>query len=466
MKLSFLGAARQVTGSCYLLEAGGLRILVDCGMYQERAYLERNWERLPASPATLDYLLLTHAHLDHSGLIPKLVGDGFAGPIVTTAASAELAEIILTDAGKIQEEDAAYKRKRHAREGRTSPRPVVPLYTGEDVKAALPLFEAVGYSEPRQLNDQVTVTFHDGGHILGSAMVELGVRQNGESRTLIFSGDVGQWDKPIIRDPSVFDRADYVVTESTYGARDHQPVGDLETQLADVINATVKDGGNIIIPTFAVERAQELVYHIGELLRENRIPNLMIFLDSPMAVNVTEVFRRHHDCMDEEALEILESGDRLFKYPGLNLVRKTSESKAINRIRGSCIIMAGSGMCTAGRIKHHLVRNIGRPESTIVFVGYQAPGTLGREIVDGQQEVRILGTHHQVKARVAEIHGFSGHADRSGLLKWLGHLKSAPRKVFVTHGEESAANNLAGEIRSRWGWPTEVPSYQDERELE
>ena len=466
MKLSFFGAARQVTGSCYLLEAGGLRVLVDCGMYQERAYLARNWEPLPAAPDSVDFLLLTHAHLDHSGLIPKLVGDGFAGPILATPASVELAEIILTDAGHIQEEDAAFKRKRHAREGRTGPHPVVPLYTSRDVKAALPLFQQVRYNQPRQLNNNVTVTFHDGGHILGSAMLELAVRENGQTRTIIFSGDVGQWDKPIIRNPSVFDRADYVVTESTYGARDHEPAGDPENQLADVINATVDAGGNIIIPTFAVERAQELVYYIGELLREDRIPNLMIFLDSPMAVNATEVFRRHRECMDAEALEILESGERLFKYPGLNLVRRTSESKAINRIRGSCIIMAGSGMCTAGRVKHHLVRNIGRPESTVVFVGYQAPGTLGREIVNGRRQVRILGAQHEVKARVAEIHGFSGHADRTGLLRWLGHLKSAPRRVFVTHGEEKAANRLADEIRSKWSWSVEVPQYQDERKLD
>ncbi len=466
MKLRFLGAARQVTGSCYLLEAAGLRLLIDCGMYQERAFLERNWESLPVAPDSVDFLLLTHAHLDHCGLIPKLVGDGFSGPILTTPASTELAEIILTDAGHIQEEDAAYKRKRHAREGRTGPHPAVPLYTGQDVKAALPLFRPARYGQPCELNEHLTVTFHDGGHILGSSMIELAVRGDGQTRTIVFSGDVGQWDKPLVRDPSVFSRADYVVVESTYGARDHDPAADLADQLAEVVNTTVDAGGNIVIPTFAVERAQELVYFIGELLREDRIPNLMIFLDSPMAVNVTEVFRRHRECMDQEALAILESGEHLFRYPGLKLVRKTSESKAINRIRGSCIIMAGSGMCTAGRVKHHLVRNIGRPESTIVFVGYQAGGTLGREIVDGRSAVRIHGVQRQVKARIAQIHGFSAHADRAGLLRWLGHLEAAPRRVFITHGEEDAATHLAGEIRSKWGWAVEVPHYQDEHQLD
>ncbi len=466
MKLRFLGAARQVTGSCYHLEAGGLRLLVDCGLYQERDFVKRNWQPLPVPPGSLDLLLLTHAHLDHAGRIPKLVGEGFSGPILTTAASAELAEIILTDAAHVQEEDAAFKAKRHAREGRTGPHPVVPLYTGEDVRAVLPLFQAVPYNEPRRLNDHVTVTFHDGGHILGSAMLELTIGENGQARTVLFSGDVGQWDKPILRDPSVFNRADYVVVESTYGARDHETSGDLATQLAEVINATVEAGGNIVVPTFAVERAQELLYYLGGLLREDRIPHLLVFLDSPMAVDVTEVFRRHHDCMDAEAREIVESGRHLFRYPGLNLVSKTSESKAINRIRGSCIILAGSGMCTAGRIKHHLAKNIGRPESTIVFVGYQAGGTLGREIVDGRPTVRIHGIQHEVKARIAQIHGFSGHADRAGLLRWLGHLRSAPRRVFVTHGEESAAEHLAERLRADRGWTVDVPNYRDEYELE
>jgi len=466
MKVRFLGAVRQVTGSRYLLETGDLRILVDCGLFQERAFLGRNWEPFAVPPDTVDYLLLTHAHLDHSGLIPKLVGAGFTGPILTTGASIDLAEIILKDAGHIQEEDAAYKRKRHQREGRTGPYPVVPLYTGDDVQAALPLFERVRYNQPKHLNDRVTVTYHDAGHILGSAMLELTVRENGKTRTVVFSGDIGQCDKPIIRDPSVFEQADYVVMESTYGGRDHQPTRDVDDQLCDIINTTVDAGGNIVIPTFAVERAQELVYDIGRLVREDRIPNLMIFLDSPMAVDATEVFRRHRECLDDEAMEILESGYRLFKFPGFKPVRSTSESKAINRIRGSCIIMSTSGMCTAGRIKHHLVNNISRPESTIVFVGYQAGGTLGRELANGKSPVRIHGQQREVRARITQIHGLSAHADQGALLRWLGHLESPPRCVFLSHGEEEGANHLAGEIRSRWGWAVQVPSYRDQYDLD
>ncbi len=462
MKIQFLGANRQVTGSRYLIEGGGLRLLVDCGMFQERAFTARNWESSPIPPETIDYLLLTHAHLDHCGLIPKLVADGFDKPILTTGPSRELAEIILTDSAHIQEEDAKYKRKRHAREGRTVAHPVVPLYTAEDVEQTLRLVRATEYSKPVTLNDNVSVTFHDAGHILGSAMLELKINENGESRTVIFSGDVGQCDKPIIRDPTMLDHADYIVMESTYGDRDHKKTEAVEDQLCDVINNAVAAGGNILIPTFAVERAQELMYHLGRLLYDDRIPNLMAFLDSPMAVNVTDVFRRHRYCMDAEAHAILDSGEELLRFPGLKLVRSTAESKAINRINGSCIIMAGSGMCTAGRIKHHLVKNVSRPECTVVIVGYQANGTLGRQLVEGKRSVRIHGEEREVNATIEQIHGFSAHADRAGLLSWLGNFKNAPRRVFLSHGEESCAEKLANEIRSKWGWSVEVPEYKDE----
>ncbi len=466
MKLSFFGAARQVTGSCYCLEAGGVRLLIDCGMYQERAYLSRNWEPLPVPPESVDTLLLTHAHLDHSGLIPKLVRDGFTGRILTTSASAELAEIILTDSGHIQEEDAAFKKKRHKREGRRGRYPEIPLYTARDAREAVAQFDTVPYGEPVHLNSRVTVTYHDAGHILGSAILEIAVREDGNTRTFLFSGDLGQRDQPIIRDPSVFRRADYVIIESTYGGRNHGDASDIDDQLADAINEAVKAGGNVIIPVFAVERAQELMYRIGELLREDRVPHLMAFLDSPMAVNVTEVFRRHHECMDAEAIELLDAGERLFQFPGLKLVRHVGESKAINRICGSCIIMAGSGMCTAGRVKHHLVRNISRPQSAILFVGYQAQGTLGRRIVDGSKNVRIHGVEHEVKARVVQIHGLSAHADQTGLLEWLGHLETQPRRVFITHGEETSAQHLADAVRAKWNWEVDVPSYKTECELD
>jgi metallo-beta-lactamase family protein len=466
MKIQFLGAQRQVTGSRYCLEASGLRLMVDCGMYQERAYLARNWEPSVIPPNQIDYLLLTHAHLDHCGLIPKLVRDGFTGTILTTTATKDLAEIVLKDSAHVQAEDLLFKEKRHAREGRVGPHPLIPLYTPDDVEKAMGLFQPVPYDEPKRLNNDVAVTFHDAGHILGSAMIEVSVRKNGENRTIVFSGDIGEWDKPIIRDPSVFDHADCVVMESTYGDRDHEGLGNVEADLADAINATVRKGGNIIIPTFAIERAQELMYHLGRLTASDRIPHLMVFLDSPMAVDVTQVFRRHRECMDDEILELLKTGPLMDRFPGLKLIRETSESKAINHIKGSCIIMAGSGMCNAGRIKHHLANNISRRESTVLFAGYQAIGTLGRLLLDGAKKVRIHGVEHSVKARIAQVHGLSGHAGRSSLCRWVDHFRTPPRRLFITHGEEDASMKLADAIRSKHGGTVEVPHYLDECTLD
>ena len=465
MKLKFLGATRQVTGSRYLVEAGGLKLLVDCGTFQERAFLERNWEPSPVPPDKIDYLLLTHAHLDHSGLIPKLVSEGFAKPVITTEASVELAHIVLRDSAKLQEEDALFKKKRHQRERRKGRYPEIPLYTVKDAEDALPLFRSVPYNEMTRLNDQVSVRFHDAGHILGSAMLELSLRENGQVRTLVFSGDIGQWQKPLVKDPSVFEKADYVVMESTYGDRNHKDEGDIEELLCQVINETVKTGGNLIIPTFAIERAQELLFYLSRLVWEDRIPHLLIFLDSPMAVNTTDVFLKHLDCLDEETQQVLQSHQHPFAFPGLTLVRTVEESKAINRIRGTCIIMAGSGMCTGGRIKHHLEHHISRPGSTILFVGYQAQGTLGRQIVDGHEEVRIHGRRHQVRACIEEIHGFSAHADQDDLLRWLGHLQNPPRQLFVTHGDEKVSQMLADKLQREWNWPVAVPEYQQEYEL-
>ncbi len=469
MKIQFLGAARQVTGSCHFLQAGGLRILVDCGLFQERSHRSRNWDPFPIDPASIDYLLLTHAHLDHCGRIPKLVREGLRCPILTTSPSQALVEIILEDAGEIQEEDARYKRKRHRKEGRTPPRPVEPLYTSKDVKAVLPLIRAVAYGEPVALNEEVSVIYREAGHILGSAMLEVRVIDNVASdppvgrpreRTVVFSGDIGQWDQPIIHDPTLIEKADYVVMESTYGNRNHPDNAGVPEQLEKVINAAVEAGGNIVIPTFAVERAQDLLYHLGQLTREKRIPPLLIFLDSPMAVDVTEVFREHGSSMDEDAQAVIDSGGKLFKWPGVQLVRPTSESKAINRIKGSCIILAGSGMCTAGRIKHHLINNISRPQSTILFVGYQPPGTLGHEIVKGSKSVRIHGKSREVRARIEQISGCSAHADQSDLLRWIAGFQSPIRRVFLVHDEEEAALALSRRIGDNHGYSVEVPEYQ------
>ncbi len=308
VKIQFLGASQQVTGSCYLFEAAGLRLLVDCGLFQERPNLARNWDPFPVPPETIDLVLLTHVHLDHCGGLPKLVREGFSGDIITTSASAELLSIVLMDAARIQEEDAAFKKKRHQKEGRQGAHPEIPLFTVEDVQQTLPQVEETAYSTPVFLNDDLQVAFHDAGHILGSAMLELMVRENGAIRRVLFSGDIGQLGKPLIKDPSIFRQVDYLVMESTYGDRDHKDPNDIETMLSLIINRTVQTGGNVVIPTFAVERAQELIYYLNRLNRARRIPNLPSFLDSPMAVSITDVFEHHPECLDQETLAMLQEG--------------------------------------------------------------------------------------------------------------------------------------------------------------
>jgi metallo-beta-lactamase family protein len=466
VKITFLGAARQVTGSCYHLEAGGMKILVDCGLYQERQFLERNWDPFPVPLGEIDVLLLTHAHLDHSGLIPKIVRDGFSGTILTTAATSDLLSIALMDAARIQEEDAAFKKKRHKKEGRTGSHPEIPLYTVEDVQRAMPLVEEVPYDKETALSDGLSFRFRDAGHILGSAMVELVSREDGVSRSLVFSGDIGQWDKPFVRDPSVFEKADYVVMESTYGDRDHEDPKTIDELLCQIVRETARAGGNVVIPTFAIERAQELMFFLSRLVRDKAIPALPIFLDSPMAREVTEAFRRHPEVLDEESRSLFEAGTSPFDFPGLVIVKTIEESKSINSIRGSAIIMAGSGMCTGGRIKHHLVWNIARPESTILFVGYQAKETLGRQILEKAPQVRILGQILPVQARVAKINGFSAHADRKALGRWLDAFTTPPRRLFVNHGDAEVALRFADRVRQDRGWTVEVPDYLDSRVLD
>jgi metallo-beta-lactamase family protein len=462
LKIRFLGATQQVTGSSYFIEAGGLRLLIDCGLFQERAYLERNWAPFPIPPETIDFVLLSHVHLDHSGLLPKLVRDGFQNSILATPASADLLPIVLLDAAQIQEEDAAYKRKRHQKEGRRSRHPEVPLYRVADAKKVSGLIRRVPYDKSIVLDrGGVSVRFREAGHILGSAIIELTTRAGKKAVETIFSGDLGQWDKPLIRDPEVFERARAVVVESTYGDRDHDDPADIETLLSRIIKETTNAGGNIIIPVFAVERAQELMFYLSRLVRKKRIPRLPVFLDSPMATDVTDVFLRHPECLDRETLDLFRSGRSPFQFPGLRYVRSQEDSKAINSLRSPRIVMAGSGMCTGGRIKHHLVNNIGRPESTILFVGYQAVGTLGRQIIERPAEVRIFGQLRPLRARVEQIHSFSGHADRSALLRWLGHFQPPLPILFLTHGEKAAARALSESLRREKGFDVVIPAYRD-----
>lgn len=466
IKLKFLGAVQNVTGSRHLLEANGTKVLVDCGLYQERQFRNRNWEPFTCPPDSLDAVLLTHAHLDHCGLLPKLVKEGFKGKIYCTAATAEIAQIILLDSAHLQEEDAEYKRKRHKREGRKSPHPVVPLYTTADAEACFPQFSHVKYKQPVNIGNGVEATFCDAGHVLGSSIIKVKAGKDGQDRTVIFSGDIGRPDRPIVQDPSIVEKADYVLVESTYGNRVHEGPEDTKKMIAEVINSTRQAGGNIIVPSFALERSQELLYYINELLLEKTIPPLLVFLDSPMASRITKVFQEHHELYDDEMNEFIRRKKSPFEFPGLKMAGTSTESKAINNIRGTIMVIAGSGMCTGGRIKHHLVNNITKPENTIMFVGYQAVGTLGRRIVNGEKQVRILGQEYPVNARIAQIHGFSAHADKEELLDWLSGLKRPPKKVFVVHGESESANEFGSYLREKTGWQVSVPAYQDEAVLD
>jgi metallo-beta-lactamase family protein len=457
--LSFLGAAGNVTGSRFLVTWDGQRVLIDCGMYQERKFASRNWDPFPIPPDSIDAVVLTHAHLDHSGYLTKLVREGFRGRIYCTAATADIATIILADSARIQEEDAAYKKRRHEREGRRGPHPEIPLYTSEDAEAVTDHFSPVAYGESFKVGHEMTAELHDAGHILGAATVQLDLGKR-DRRRLVFSGDLGQWDKPLMDDPETYKQADYVVVESTYGDRLHENGSHIEDRLAEVITETTKRGGNIVIPSFAVERAQEVLYYLKRLMASRRIPRLMTFVDSPMATRVTHVFGRHPEILDEKLTNVIHAGDSPFEFPGLKFVRTVEESKAINAIRGSVIIIiAGAGMCNGGRIKHHLVNNISDPRSTVLFVGYQAEGTLGRHILDGGNPVRILGEPCKVNAKIVDMQIFSAHADRDGLMRWLQALELPPRQVFAVHGEDSASQSFAEYVRAKTGWKTTCPEY-------
>ncbi|BAQ34853.1 MBL fold metallo-hydrolase [Dehalococcoides sp. THU3] len=461
IEIQFLGAAQNVTGSRYLLKTAQTRLLVDCGLYQEHRLQERNWQPFDISQESLSAVLISHAHIDHCGLLPKLVKDGFSGPVFATEATAEIARISLADAGKLQEEDAAFKKKRHEHEGRKTRYLEIPLYTAEDAKAVFPLFNIVEYSREIPVSADVTATFHNAGHVFGSASIELRVTENNQHTVIAFSGDLGNWNRPILKNPDLIDQADYIVIESTYGDRTHEDINEASLKLADIINQTIQRGGNIVIPSFALERTQDLLYFLNRFMSESKIPRLKVFVDSPMAISITKIFTKYPELYDRETAGRVKNGSSPFEFEGLYFTNKAADSKAILSEKAPCIIIAGSGMCTGGRIKHHLVNNISRPESTILFVGFQAIGTLGRLITDGAKEVRILGQYYPVRAHIQELRAFSAHADQPTLLRWLRGFKNKPKRVFVTHGEPETSETLIKAITETFSWEATAPEYQE-----
>lgn len=444
MKISFHGADREVTGSCHLLEAAGKRILIDCGLYQGgRELEEENSESFGFDPQSIDLLLLTHAHLDHCGRIPLLVKRGFTGEIISTAATRELSRVVLLDAAHLQEEEA----ERHARHAsRHGAKPIEALYNTLDALNSLEYFgRTANYGEQIELAPELTATFYDIGHILGSACIRI-EHTGATTRSVIFSGDIGNSGRAILRDPQIPPTADAVVMETTYGDRMHKELEPSVDELYTVINETLTRGGNVIIPTFALERAQELLYYLREGIDNARLPhNLPVFLDSPMAISATEIFRRHPECYDQEACELFEEGKDPFALPSLRFTRQTADSMALNRLVGGAVIMAGSGMCTGGRVRHHLRHNLWRKDSSIIFVGYAAPGTLARIIIDGAKKVKLFGEEIPVHARLHTINGFSAHADLAELLAWHSSLK--PPKTILVHGDEKAMQSFSKKLK-------------------
>ena len=443
MKISFHGADRGVTGSCHLVECAGRRVLIDCGLYQGgREIEEENAEGFGFDPASIDFLLLTHAHLDHCGRVPLLAKRGFRGEIITTGASRELARLVMLDAAHLEEEEARYQQRHKARRGQ---RPETePLYSVLDALNSTDLFgRTVHYDQPLQLTPAIGVTFFDAGHILGSASVLLELKEGNRRRSVLFSGDLGNAGRPLLRDPVTPKHADVVVMETTYGDRLHKQMQPSIEEMYTAITDTFERGGNVIIPTFALERAQDILFYLREGVAKGRLPrSTQVFLDSPMAISATEIFERHPEGYEPRIAEQFREGRDPFHLPGLHFTRETAESIALNRIGGGAIIMAGSGMCTGGRVRHHLKHHLWREDSSVVFVGYAARGTLARIIIDGAQQVRIFGDEVRVRARIHTINGFSAHADQAELLAWHRNIGN-PARTFLVHGDEDAMRHFA-----------------------
>lgn len=462
MKIKFLGAARTVTGSCFVIETDSARFAVDCGMHQGSDAIERrNLEIAPYDPAHIDFFLLTHAHIDHSGLLPRMAAGGFHGPVYTTEPTADLVNILLLDSAHIQEVEAEGKNKRLRRTGAKADAQA--LYTTADAEAVAPLVKARKYGELFSPAPGIRARFHDAGHILGSAMVELFIEENGSTTKLVFSGDIGRPNQLLMKDASLVTQADFLFMESTYGNRNHRGEQESLDELAEAIAYSYANGEKVVIPAFAVERTQEILYSLHLLLRAGKLPKDMpVYLDSPLAIKATEIFRRYRAYLDGETQSLLKNGEDPLRLPNLKMSTSTADSIQINETKEAAIVISASGMCNAGRIKHHLRHNLWRPGASVVFVGFQAEGTPGRRIVDGAKKIRIFNEDIAVAARIFTINGFSAHAGRDQLLDWLADVHSKTMQVFLVHGEYSAQQHLAGLIRERFGLSVAIPEYLEE----
>jgi metallo-beta-lactamase family protein len=461
MQITSHGAAQVVTGSCHRVVTEEFSFLIDCGLFQGGKDLaRRNFEAFDFDPKELDFMFLTHGHIDHCGLIPKLVKEGFSGKIYATPATADLIPIMLRDSAYIQEKDTEHENKRRVRAGLP---PRDPLYTTEDVEKVLPLVTPVEYRKHLTLGKSLEFILQDAGHIIGSAIVEFLITENDQLKKIVFSGDLGQNDVPIIEDPTLIEKADYIFLESTYGDRLHDTRLPRDKQILDVVKKTIGRGGKVFIPSFALERTQELLYTLSELQTKNPdFPKVPIYLDSPLAIKVTEVFKNHRDVYDADAKA---RTDQPFSFPGLKCTPKTEDSKDISKSDEPSIVIAGSGMCTAGRIRHHLRHGIGDSRNTVLFVGYQAPGSLGRVILDGAKEIRMMGRVFEVRSEIQRIGSFSAHADQKGLTQWLQAFTPKPRKVYLVHGEEGTIENFAKHLNDL-GFTTGVPKQNETIHIE
>ena len=459
MKLRFLGGVRTVTGTCFYLVRGEKKFLVDCGMYQGLNAAEVNRKGFEFDPSEIDCLFLTHSHLDHVGLVPKLVKEGFTGRIITTSAAADITELILYDSAHIQETDTEWHNRKALRSGF----PIIePLYTRRDVENVLPLIERKSYGRIENLCEGIRYRFVDAGHILGSASLELWYMDGTGEKKIVFSGDIGKKENPIVRDPVFVEETNYLTIESTYGNRNHKGMKESIDELVEVIKSTFKKGGNVIIPSFALGRTQDLLYILNKLVKEDRLFRINVYIDSPLAERITKVYAAHPEYFEEGAKELfnLQSRDAL----RLHFTRRIDDSIALNKIKREAIIIASSGMCEGGRIKHHLKHNLWRKESSIVFVGFQAHGTLGREIVEGAKIVEVLGEDIVVRAGIHTLGGFSAHADKDELMQWISMFKNTP-EIFVVHGEEKASLDFQALVIERFGYKTHVPEKGQEFEI-